>query len=170
MPVDKMEALRKEASRVHESAMYSAQNQFEYSKTWRRVDRWLGGTAALLAAVSAAGGLSEVMSAQWAGLIALVLWAILTKTRIATSLGAPKAKDRAHSSANALLALQQDARIFIDIDLDALEYEEAREHLRTLVARQQELNATAEIPSARAWKKAQKNIDGGRQTYEADKS
>ena len=167
MPVDKMEALRKEASRVHESAMYSAQNQFEYSKTWRRVDRWLGGTAALLAAVSAAGGLSEVMSAQWAGLIALVA---AGTGAVATSLGAPKAKDRAHSSANALLALQQDARIFIDIDLDALEYEEAREHLRTLVARQQELNATAEIPSARAWKKAQKNIDGGRQTYEADKS
>jgi hypothetical protein len=84
---------------------------------------------------------------------------------VATSLGAPKTKDRAHSSANALLASQQDARIFLNVDLDGLEEEDAREQLRTLVARQQELNATAEIPSARAWKRAQRNIAGGRQTY-----
>ena len=157
--------LRDEAKRVHESAMYSAQNQFEYSKTWRRVDRWLGGSAALIAALSGAGGLSEVISAKWAGLVALVAAGL---GAVATSLGAPKAKDRAHSSANALLALQQDTRIFLNIDLDNLEDDEAREQLRTLVARQQELNATAEIPSGRAWKKAQKNINNGRQTYEVD--
>jgi len=167
MTADKIEILRNEARRLHESAMYSAQNQFEYSKTWRRVDRWLGGAAAMLAAVSAAGGLSEVFSARWAGLIALVAAGM---GAVATSLGAPKAKDRAHSSANALLALQQDARIYIDIDLDNLDYDEAREQLRTLVARQQELNATAEIPSAPASKKAQKNIEGGRQSYEVDKA
>ena len=157
--------LRDEAKRVHESAMYSAQNQFEYSKTWRRVDRWLGGSAALIAALSGAGGLSVVISAKWAGLVALVAAGL---GAVATSLGAPKAKDRAHSSANALLALQQDTRIFLNIDLDNLEDDEAREQLRTLVARQQELNATAEIPSGRAWKKAQKNINNGRQTYEVD--
>ena len=159
------EQIRAEASRVHESAMYTSQTQFEYSKTWRSIDRWLGGTAAALASVSAAGGLSEVLSARWAGLIALL--AALTGA-IATTLGAPKAKDRAHSTANALLALQQDTRIFLNIDLDALDLDEAREQLNTLVARQQELNGTAEIPSGRAWKKARASIDLGGQTYEAD--
>ncbi|MCP3886035.1 MAG: SLATT domain-containing protein [Propionibacteriaceae bacterium] len=165
MLADKFGNLRKEAHRVHESVMYSAQNQFEYSKTWRKVDRWLGATAALLAATSAAGGLSEVLSAQWVGLIA---FAAAGTGAVATTLGAPKAKDRAHASANALLALQQDARIFIEIDLDELEFEEAREQLRALVARQQQLNTAAEIPSPRAWKRAQKNVAGGQQTYEVD--
>lgn len=162
---ERRDELRKEAQRVEESARYSAQNQFEYSKAWRRVDRWLGGTAALFAAVAAAGGLSQVLSARWAGLVALAAAGL---GAIASSLSAPKAKDRAHSSANALLALQQDARIFISVDLDELPDDEAREQLRTLVARQQELNATAEIPSGRAWKRAKRNVEGGRQTYEAD--
>ena len=157
--------IRREAERVHESAMYTSQTQFEYSKTWRSIDRWVGGAAASLAAVSAAGGLSEVFSAQWAGLIALL--AALSGA-IATTLGAPKAKDRAHSTANALLALQQDARIFINIDLPTMSVDDAREELRTLVARQQELNATAEIPSGRAWNKAKRNVDSGGQSYAAD--
>ncbi|HWJ96634.1 MAG TPA: SLATT domain-containing protein, partial [Acidimicrobiales bacterium] len=162
---DRRTRLREEAQRVEESAMYSAQSQFEYSKTWRRVDRWLGGAAAVLAAASAAGGLSEVLSAQWAGVIAL---AAAGTAAVAASLGAPKAKDRAFSSANALLALQQDARIFINLDLDELSDDDAREQLRTLVARQQELNATAEIPSGRAWKRSKANIESGTQTYKAD--
>jgi hypothetical protein len=75
----------KEAKRVHESALLSSQTQFEYSKTWRRVDRWLGGVAALLAALSAAGGLSEVLSARWAGLIALLAAGV---GAVAATLGA----------------------------------------------------------------------------------
>ena len=46
--------------------------------------------------------------------------------------------------------------------------DEARAILANLVARHQELNATAEIPSKRARKKAKKNIDEGGQTYEVD--
>jgi hypothetical protein len=146
--------------------MLSAQTQFEYSKSWRRVDRWLGGAAAVLAAISAAGGLSEVFSRRWAGLIALLA---AGAGAVAATLGAPKAKDRAAASAAALLALQQDARILLYIDLDGMPVEEARDRLQNLVARQQELNATAEIPSSRSWKQAQQNVRSGGQTYEADK-
>jgi hypothetical protein len=155
-----------EANRIHESAMLSAQTQFEYSKSWRSIDRWVGGSAAAFAAVAATGGLSEVFTARKTGLIAFAAAAL---GAIATSLGAPKAKDRAHASANALLALQQDARIFMNIEMPLLSDEDAREQLRSLVTRQQELNATAEIPSRRAWRKSQKNIKDGRQNYEVDK-
>ena len=155
-----------EAERVHESAMLSSQTQFEFSKSWRRVDRWLGGTAAVLAAISAAGGLSEVLSSKWAGLVALAAAGV---GAVATLLGAPKSKDRAHSSANALLALQQDARIFVNIDLPNLEPDEARDQLQTLIARLQDLNSTAEIPSAKAWSKGKANVTGGAQTYAVDK-
>ena len=159
------EAMRKEAKRIHESAEHSAQNQFEYSKTWRSVDRWLGSFAAILAAIAGAGGLSEVFSAKWAGLIAL---GAAGAGAVATSLGAPKTKTLAHASGNAYLALQQDCRIFLEVDLDHMPISEARETLAKLVARHQELNATAEIPSKRARKKAKKNIDEGGQTYEVD--
>jgi hypothetical protein len=167
MTTDRIEQIRKEANRVHESAKHSAQTQFEYSKSWRRVDRWLGGFAALLAAASAAGGLSEALSARGAGVVALCAAGV---GAVAASLGAPKAKDRAHSAANALLAVQQDARIFINVDLPTLDESEAREQLQTLVARLQELNATAEIPSPKAWKKAKENLAAGEQDYEADVS
>jgi hypothetical protein len=76
-----------EAQRIHESAMFSAQTQFEYSKSWRSVDRWVGGSAAALAAVAATGGLSEVFTARWTGLIAFAAAAL---GAIATSLGAPR--------------------------------------------------------------------------------
>lgn len=162
---DPKEEMKKEASRIHESAMYSAQTQFAYSKTWRTVDRWLGGFAALLAAVSAAAGLSEVLSSKWAGLIALISAAA---GAVAASLGAPKTKTQAHASANAYLALQQDARTFVNVDLPRLQPDEAREQLGKLIARHQELNATSEIPSQRAWRKAKKEVEGGNQKYEAD--
>lgn len=162
---DRREAMCREARRIHESAEHSAQNQFEYSKAWRSVDRWLGSVSALLAAIAGAGGLSEVLSAQWAGLIALVA---AGAGAVATSLGAPKTKTLAHASGNAYLALQQDCRNFIEVDLNYMAVDEARGVLASLVARHQELNATAEIPSRRARKKATKNIEEGGQAYEVD--
>jgi len=159
------EAMRKEAKRIHESAKHSAQNQLEYAKTWRSVDRWLGSLAALLAAIAGAGGLSQVFSARWAGLIAL---AAAGAGAVATSLGAPKTKTAAHAAGNAYLALQQDCRQFIEVDLDYVNIEDARKTLEKLTARHQELNANADIPSKRARKKAKENIDRGNQTYEVD--
>lgn len=160
------EEMRKEANRIHESAMHSAQNQFEYSKTWRSVDRWLGGSAALVGGIAGASGLAKVLPVEAVGLIALISAAVGS---IATFLEAPKAKLRAHHAANAYLALQQDARIFTKIDLDHLDEDKAREMLSGLAARLQELNATAEIPSAKARKRAKKNIENGYQNYEVDK-
>ena len=166
--VEKIDQIRAEVSRVHESAMYSQQTQFEYSKTWRRVDRLLGGAAAILAAAAGAGGLSDVMSARWAGIIAL---AAAGAGAVATTLGAPTSKDRAATSATAYLALQQDARILLNVDLDGMTAGDAREKLAELVARQQQLNASAEVPSNRAWKKAKANIEKHRsQAYEVDRT
>ncbi|HVC35823.1 MAG TPA: SLATT domain-containing protein [Candidatus Dormibacteraeota bacterium] len=158
-------AMCKEAERIHESAKHSAQNQLEYSKTWRSVDRWLGGLAAILAAIAGAGGLSEVFSAKWSGLIALAAAGV---GAVATTLGAPKTKTLAHTAGNAYLALQQDCRNFIAIDVDYISIDEARDTLAKLVSRLQELNSLAELPSRRARKKGKKNIDKGEQTYEVD--
>src|SRR5262252_3921996 len=110
--------IRAEAERIHEAATYASETQFEFAKRWRRVDRWIGGVAAALAAVAGVGGLSNVLSARWAGLIAVL--AALTGA-VAASLNAPQTKEKASVAANAYRALQQDARIFLAIDLETLD-------------------------------------------------
>src|SRR6266851_382329 len=109
--------IRKEAERILENATYTSETQFEYSKRWRRVDRWIGSASAALAAVAGIGGLSQVLSARWAGAIAILAAGV---GAVATSIGAPKTKEKAAASAISHRALQQDARIFLRIDLPIL--------------------------------------------------
>jgi type VI protein secretion system component VasF len=163
---DRLAAVRKEAERIHESATYASETQFEYAKHWRRVDRWIGAGAAVLAAIAGVGGLSQVLSARWAGLIAVLA---AGAGAVAASIGAPQTKEKASGSANAYRALQQDVRIFLTIDLESYGEEEARKRLQELVDRIQQLNAEADIPSFRAWQAAKGQIEEGAQTFEADK-
>ena len=159
--------MRKEAQRVEESARYSSETQFEYAKRWRRVDRLIGGAGAVVAAVAGVGGLADLLSARWAGFIAVLAAGI---GAIAASLGAPQTKEKAAGSANAYRALQQDCRILINIDLSRLSTDGARQRLQQLVDRLQQLNAEAEVPSQRAWNRAKATIESGSQDYEIDKT
>jgi hypothetical protein len=158
--------IRKEAERVHESAKYASETQFAYAQRWRRVDRWIGSASATLAAVAGIGGLSEVFSARWAGLIAVVAAGM---GAIAASIGAPQTKENASGSATSYRALQQDTRVFLNIDLPRLTDDDAREQLRVLINRLQDLSRDTEIPSRGAWKRAKNSIEGGSQDYETDK-
>ena len=66
--------------------------------------------------------------------------------------------------------MEQDARIFLRIDLSNLSVEEARDVLQKLVDRLQQLNREAVIPSTRTWRRAKRQIETGAQTYEAEKA
>jgi hypothetical protein len=145
--------------------MHASETQFEYATRWRRVDRLLSAVAALLAAVSGAGALSSLFGLKTAGLVALISGAV---GAVAASLGAPQTKEKAAGAANEYRALQQDARIFVNVDLLDLSDEDARKRLDSLVSRLQELNRQAEIPSRSSWRKARQNLDGGSQSYEVD--
>jgi hypothetical protein len=160
-------AIKTEAERVHESTMYSAQGQFEQAKIWNRKNLILGIPASGVAGIAGVTGLATSIGKTWVSILALIA-AFLSG--IMTTLNYSKKIDQAHASANAYLALQQDARIFIDIDLDNLDEGAARDTLGNLVARQQEINTTAQIPSPTAYKRAKANIESGGQTYEADKN
>ncbi len=87
-----------------------------------------------------------------------------------TSLNLARRIEQAQTAANAYLALQQDARVFYEIDVHTMGYEEARAALGELIARQQEVNKSAPIPSRRAYKRAGRNIESGGQTYEVDEA
>ncbi|HEX4774944.1 MAG TPA: SLATT domain-containing protein [Candidatus Saccharimonadales bacterium] len=159
-------SIKKEAERVHEAVMYSAQGQFEQAKIWNKRNTRLGIPATGLSAIAGVTGLATTVGRIPAGLMAL-LAAFLTS--IMTTLNYARKIDQAHSSGNAYLSLQQDVRIFLEIDLDKLNETDAREQLSTLVARQQEINGTALLPSEKSYQNAKKNIKTGGQNYKADK-
>jgi hypothetical protein len=157
--------IRKEAERIHECAMLASETQFEHAQRWRMVDRLLSGAAAVFAAVAGVGALSEVLTIKWAGLVAILSAAV---GAVATSVGAAQITARATDSANAYRNLQQDARLFLNLDLSVLQTEEARQQLQQLVDRQQQLNRAADIPSPFAWARAKKHLSEGSQDYEVD--
>jgi len=159
--------IRSEAEKIHEAAIYSSETQFEYAKTWRTVDRWVGSVAAGLAAVAGVGGLSKLLSFEWAGGIAI---ASALVGAISASIAARRTTEKAAVSGNSYRALQQDVRIFLRIDLDRTPADEARATLQKLVERLQQLNRESEIPSSQAWERARKQIESGSQTYETDKT
>lgn len=157
--------VRLEAERVHESAQHSSETQFEYAKRWRRADRVLSGCGALLAATSGVGALSDLFGLTTAAVFALMAAAT---TAVASALGAQQISERAAKSANSYRNLQQDARVFLNIELPSASGEQAKHGLRALIQRLQKLNNQAEIPSDRAWKRAKSNLAEGAQTYRVD--
>ena len=163
---ERRDRICEEAARIHESATYSSETQFEYAKRWRSVDRWVGSVAAGLAAVAGVGGLSKVISVEWAGTIA-ILSALIGA--ISASIAARQTTEKATVSANLYRALQQDARIFMQVDLDGLSIEDARDALQKLADRLQQLNRESVIPSPRAWQRAKRQVEAGAQTYETEK-
>lgn len=158
-------ALGDEARRIEESAMFSAQSQFEQAKLWRGVNLVLGGPAAVLAALSGAAGLADAANRTTAAILAL-LAAGLGAT--VTTLNASSRAERAHTAANAYLAIQTDARQLRLLDLPDLDPAEARARLAALTVRQQEANAAADVPSRLAYRLGKRNIRSGGQAYAAD--
>lgn len=122
--------------------------------------------AAGLAAISGVGGLAKLLSVQWAGGIAV---AAALVGAIAATITARQVTEKAGVSANSYRALEQDTRMFLQLDLDSMAIEDARNTLQELVNRQQQLNREAVIPSDKAWKRAKKQVEAGSQTYKVDR-
>ncbi|MBL1288125.1 SLATT domain-containing protein [Streptomyces sp. For3] len=160
-------AIHAEFRRLEESATYSAQTQFEEAKRWRALHWALGVPATLLAAVAGTTALVESSGATAAGILALLsagLGAVLT------TVNAPQRAGQAAASANAYLEIQTAARQHREIDLPDWPHAEAREALAALTARRDEQNSKADVPSRRAYRKAQANVRMGTQTYAVDEN
>ncbi|MBF6555936.1 MAG: SLATT domain-containing protein [Acidimicrobiales bacterium] len=163
---ERRSAIETEAKDVLEATTYASETQFEYAKRWRTVDRWVGSVAAALAAVAGVGGLSKFLSIGWAGTIAI---ASALVGAVSASIAARQTTEKAAVAGNSYRALEQDARMFLSIDLASMLIDDARNQLQELVDRQQQLNREAPLPSEKAWQRAKEQIEGGSQTYETDK-
>ncbi|AHH16898.1 hypothetical protein NONO_c21000 [Nocardia nova SH22a] len=162
---ERRQALAEEFSRLEESAMYSAQNQFEQAKQWRGINLMLGLPASVLAAVSGATALASTAGRFWAGLLALGAAAF---GAVLTTVNASHRTNQASSAANAYLEIQTAARQARLLDLPVTDLDEMRAALAEITARRDEQNKTAEPPNRWARRRAQKNITTGGQTYEVD--
>lgn len=161
-----IEAITKEASRIEEAAQYSSQNQFELAKIWRGANLFIGVPSIALAAIAGATGLITATGRYYAAFFSLIAAAL---SAVMTFLNLSRRIEQAHTSANAYLALQQDARVLREIDAKSLVTDELRARLSELTARQQEINKSAPIPSWLAYTRGRKNIKSGGQTYKVDK-
>ncbi len=156
-----------EACRLEESAMYSAQGQFERAKFWRAVNLSLGVAAAILAAVAGVVGLASDSARILSGVLALIAAGMVS---VLTTVNADRRHSQAAAAANAYLEIQTAARQLHAVDLPRLDYDTARTQLGELTARRDEINKTADITSRRAYRRAQASIERGGQRYEADKA
>lgn len=154
-----------EAHRLEESAMYSAQGQYERAKFWRGFNLSLGVAAAILAAVAGVVGLASDKTRILSGVLALVAAGMVS---VLTTVNADRRHSQAAASANAYLEIQTAARQLHTVDLPHLDYDTARTQLAELTARRDEINKTADMPSRRAYRRAQSNIERGGQRYSVD--
>lgn len=165
--------LGEEALRIHESAEWSAQGQFEQAKIWRGLNVWLGVPAAVAAALAGGTGLSRTSGSQVLGLPTSVVAGVLALIAAAfsatlTTVNASRRMTQAQSSANAFLQLQTEARQFIIVDLNGMAYDDARASLKSLTDTRDELNKTADPPGRIAYRRSKRSIETGGQCYDVD--
>lgn len=169
---DNLSAIAEEIDRIHESALWSAQGQFEQMKLWRSMNMVLGIPAATLAAVSGGTGLATGGQEFTVGVFELappVLALIAAAFGAAlTTLNPSRRVSAAQASANAYLELQTAARQLLTVDLKGLDWNKARKRLDQMTVKRDEINQIADPPSRYARWRAKKNIEEGGQHYEVD--
>jgi hypothetical protein len=163
--MDETREIGRELSRIEESARFSAQAQFEQAKYWRAIHLTLGVPASVLAAVAGVTALASTTGRVAAGIIALAAAGL---SAITTTLNAAQRTEQAQAAGNLYLALQSDARIARETDLPRQPFDAARGALQELRVRQDEINQSSALPARYAYRRAQKNIERGGQSYEVD--
>lgn len=162
---DKVSALRNEAERLEEDAIYSSKGHFNAEDTWVRRNYWLGVPATILGAV--AGATLIKSQPEWATaftLLASLLTGLMTFLK-------PNERAATHrAAAGQFLALRNEARFFREIELlQADRLDELPERLKSLSATRNELNLKSPSIPRRAFVAARKGIEEGEATHKVDK-
>ncbi|MGF1788957.1 SLATT domain-containing protein [Photobacterium swingsii] len=156
--------LIEEAKRIEEDALYSSKGHYNSADKWKSLHYWIGIPAAILAGVASVSAFSE--NTVIAGYIS-VLVAILSA--LSTFLD-PNARQNSHKSSGAAFgALKNKSRCFYEIDVHLeTDDKKLKKQLDALFQRRDELNSTSLAISAKAYKKAKKDIEAGSNNYKVD--
>ncbi len=160
-------AIQAEVARILESAVFSAQGQFEAAKAWRALHWSLGVLTAGLSTLAAV--LTFATDAQIASGILAVVAAIVAA--VLTSSRPDKLAERAVARGNDYTTLRNDARRLLRVQAPNDEIGVLREALDGLAGRASDLDHTSDPIPRFAYDKAKQNIerDGGQQ-FEVDAS
>lgn len=160
-------AIQAEVARVHESAVFSAQGQFEAAKAWRALHWTLGVLTAALSTLAAV--LTFAADAQVASGILAVVAAIAAA--VLTSSRPDKLAERAVARGNDYTTLRNDARRVLHVHVPNDEVGVLREALDGLAGRASDLDHTSDPIPRFAYNRAKRNIerDSGQQ-FEVDAS
>mgnify|MGYP005613014853 FL=1 len=154
-------AIQAEVARIQESAIFSAQGQFEAAKTWRALHWTLGVLTAALSTLAAV--LTFATDAQVASGILAVVVAIAAA--VLTSSSPDKLAERALARGNDYTTLRNDTRRLLHVQVPNDEIGALREGVDRLAGRASELDHAADPIPRFAYNRAQRNIerDGGQQ-------
>lgn len=159
--------MAKELKRIHSKTHKNASVQFAQARILRTVNLIVGLPAAAVAAVAAGLALSGTGNAVIVGVLAL---ASATLGSLQTVLGVHRRQLIAERSGNSYLEVRNAARILWKIDLREFDYDEARRQLDRLTARYEEINRSAEPPSAFAFWRGRRFANNVDEWCEEDKS
>jgi len=162
---DKVSALRREAERLEEDALYSSKSHFNAEDTWVRRNYWLGVPATVLSGVAGAALIkSHPDIASAFALVASLLTGLMTFLK-------PNERATMHrAAAGQFLALRNDARFFREIELLQTDHlDTLSETLKALSATRNELNQKSPSIPRRAFVAARKGIEEGEATHKVDR-
>jgi len=161
------EKIINEANRIEEDSLYSAKGHFYAGQCWVNTSLWLGGVSAIFSAIAGASALSQF---DYHNIVAGSLAIIVAALAAVSTFINPSERASVHQEAgNKYNALQNDSRIFYDIEVNNMSEQEASESLKKLNDRRNKLNLESPQIPKWAFRKARKGIEEGEASYKIDK-
>ena len=159
------DALRDEAQRIKEDALFSAKGHFQAAQLWDKCNMWLGVPATVMAAAAGVTAMAEYTTV--ASIIA-VLVAILSG--LLTFLNPSGCSARHLKAGNAYNALRNDASIFHKIKCrNSAPIGTLETLLDDLNLRRNSLNADSPQIPRKAYERARDGIEAGEADYHVDR-
>ncbi|MFD6265542.1 SLATT domain-containing protein [Micromonospora chalcea] len=146
-------AVAQELTLLQNNAHFGASTQFAQARLWRLISNCLVVPAAVLAALAGGISLSKSSAGDLAGVLALVASAL---AGVQAAWNPTRKELTAQNCANAAVEVRNDARQLLALDLEGLSPQDARDRVRELTLRINEIHRIADPPSGIAWRLGQR--------------
>ena len=161
----RIEAIQKEAKRLHEDVLYSEKSHFTMATIWGYMHYGLGVPAAITAALA---GLSAINEYPIVAVVASIIATVLTS--LMTFLDTEKRRSEHFVSGKRYAALRGDLRRMIDIDLLDRDQPipDARARLQQRSEEKRVIQEASPHTGGIAYRLGKRSIKKGEHSYEAD--